>query len=97
MKRRFRTSEYKKDQVDILSNLCWIYIKSVTTQELKNNRERLIKELQPAEKKYIHEIWLLKKERVVYYYTNKYMNLGCVRSLIKQDRSQARSESIRVG
>ena len=71
--------------MDILSDLCWIYIKSATAQELEDNRERLIKELQPAEKKYIRETWLLKEERVVYYYTDKYMNLGCT--------SSSRSES----
>jgi MULE transposase domain len=85
MKRRFRTSGYKKDQVDILSDLCWIYIKSATAQELEDNRERLIEELRPAEKKYIRETWLPKEERVVYYYTDKYMNLGCT--------SSSRSES----
>jgi hypothetical protein len=80
MKRRFRTSGYKKDQVDILSDLCWIYIKSATAQELKDNRAKLIDELRPAEKKYIQEIWLPKEERVVYYYTDKYMNLSCTLS-----------------
>jgi hypothetical protein len=85
MKRRFRASGYKKDQVDILSDLYWVYIKSATAQELEDNRERLIDELRPAEKKYIREIWLPKEERVVYYYIDKYMNLGCT--------SSSRSES----
>lgn len=30
MKRRFRSSGYKKDQVEILSDLCWICVKSLT-------------------------------------------------------------------
>jgi hypothetical protein len=62
-----------------------MYIKSATSQELEDNRQLLINKLKPAEKKYIREIWLPKEHRVVYYYTNKYMNLGC--------HSSSRSES----
>jgi MULE transposase domain len=55
MKRRFQSSGYKKNQVQILSDLCCIYVKRLTLQELEDNRQRLTNELRPAEKKYILE------------------------------------------
>ena len=85
MLKRFRTSGYKKDNVDILQDLCWTYVKSATVQDLEDNRQRLLNELKPAEQRYITETWLPKEDRVVYYYTNTYMNLGCT--------SSSRSES----
>jgi MULE transposase domain len=55
MLKRFRSSGYKKDNVEILQDLCWIYIKSSTLQELETNRQKLIDTLRPAERKYIQE------------------------------------------
>ncbi|ERF76218.1 hypothetical protein EPUS_04295 [Endocarpon pusillum Z07020] len=58
MLKRSRTSGYKKNQIDILQDLCWIYVKSSTSQELQNNRQQLLDEVRPSEKKYIIETWI---------------------------------------
>ena len=85
MKRRFRTSEYKKDKVDELSDLCWSHIESPTSYDLEKDRHCLIDELRQAKKTYVLETWQPKKQRVVYCYTHLNMNLGCT--------SSSRSES----
>lgn len=59
---------------------CWLYIKSMTEQELKANRRSLGNSIGPLFMKYLEETWIPKEQKVVYLYTHKNANLGSTSS-----------------
>jgi hypothetical protein len=63
-----------------LADLSWDYIKSMTIDELEQNRAVLIDALLPDDKDYIRKTWYPKEERVIYCYINFYPNLGSTSS-----------------
>jgi hypothetical protein len=56
--------------------LTWNYIKSSTTETLKTNRLALCDKLKEDKIRYIRENWVLKKAKIIRYYTKLYANLG---------------------
>jgi len=86
MKAKYRKSNYKKAEIDRttekegLADLSWNYIKSITVDELTTNRAILITALRPEDQDYIRQTWQIKEDRVVYYYTKFYLNLGSTSS-----------------
>ena len=54
--------------------MSWEYVKSMTIEELEQNRVILIDALLPEDKDYIRKTWYPKEERVIYCYTKFYSN-----------------------
>jgi hypothetical protein len=83
MKKRFRKGGYTSIQIDgtdevtVLTELSWNYIKSGTFEALEVSRERLTAGLQPKDRIYIKDTWQSRESCVVYAYTRLYPNLGC--------------------
>ena len=62
--------------VESLKDFTYAYIKSTTSEDLKDNREALCERLKKGSKDYINDTWRPKEERVVRYYTRLNFNLG---------------------
>jgi hypothetical protein len=62
--------------IDGLKSIAWEYVKSMTVEELNNNRAYLIENLKPEHKYYILKHWQELKTRVIHYHTKFYLNLG---------------------
>lgn len=63
-----------------LHHFSWVYIKSMSLEELETNRSHLISLLRPKDKHYINEHWRKREEQVIHYYTRTYANLGSTSS-----------------
>lgn len=91
MKARFRQSKgYSAQEIDGyqlqdgsraegLTGLCWKWVKSVDTEQLRLNETALLAALQPSEKDYF-KYWQSREQRVVYAHTRFNANMGSTSS-----------------
>jgi hypothetical protein len=91
MIRKFRSEGYTKDEVEGYKNengewveglqaLAWKYVKSISQEELRLNRQQFINILKPKDRNYISEHWQHLEPYFIWLYTKRYPNLGSTSS-----------------
>jgi hypothetical protein len=77
VKARLAKQRYKREERDLLMDLVWKYLWSVTEQELQANRTELNAAMKPAECEYMTKYWVPKEKQLCRVYTAINPNLNC--------------------